>query len=98
MINQNSAFDIILSPVITEKSTNMNALNKITFKVAKDADKQSIKKSIEKLYKVEVIKANTLLSKSKAKVTRGKIGSKPGYKKAIVTLKEGQTIDMTAGV
>ena len=63
MINQNSAFDIILSPVITEKSTNMNALNKITFKVAKDADKQSIKKSIEKLYKVEVIKVNTLLSK-----------------------------------
>jgi large subunit ribosomal protein L23 len=82
MKNENAAFDIILSPVITEKSTNLNALNKLTFKVAKDANKSSIKKSIEKLYKV----------------VRGKVGSKTGYKKAIVTLKEGQTIDMTAGV
>ena len=56
------------------------------------------KKSIEQIYKVEVIKVNTILSKPKAKVVRGKLGSKTGYKKAIVTLKEGQTIDMTAGV
>ncbi|MEK9680991.1 MAG: 50S ribosomal protein L23 [Pelagibacteraceae bacterium] len=98
MKNENSAFDIILSPVITEKSTNLNALNKLTFKVSKDANKSSIKKSIEKLYKVEVIKVNTILSKSKIKVVRGKLGRKTGYKKAIVTLKEGQTIDMTAGV
>ena len=63
MKNENVAFDIILSPVITEKSTNLNALNKLTFKVAKDANKSSIKKSIEKLYKVEVIKVNTILSK-----------------------------------
>jgi large subunit ribosomal protein L23 len=98
MKNENAAFDIILSPVITEKSTNLNALNKLTFKVAKDANKSSIKKSIEKLYKVEVIKVNTILSKPRVKVVRGKVGSKTGYKKAIVTLKEGQTIDMTAGV
>ena len=98
MKNENSAYDIILSPVITEKSTNLNALNKLTFKVSKDANKSSIKKSIEKLYKVEVIKVNTILSKSKIKVVRGKLGRKTGYKKAIVTLKEGQTIDMTAGV
>ena len=98
MKNENAAFDIILSPVITEKSTNLNALNKLTFKVAKDANKSSIKKSIEKLYKVEVIKVNTILSKPRVKMVRGKIGSKTGYKKAIVTLKEGQTIDMTAGV
>ena len=98
MKNENSAFDIILSPVITEKSTNLNALNKLTFKVSKDANKSSIKQSIEKLYKVEVIKVNTILSKSKIKVVRGKLGRKTGYKKAIVTLKEGQTIDMTAGV
>jgi large subunit ribosomal protein L23 len=98
MKNENAAFDVILSPVITEKSTNLNALNKLTFKVAKDANKTSIKKSIETLYKVEVIKVNTILSKSKVKVVRGKVGSKTGYKKAIVTLKEGQTIDMTAGV
>ena len=98
MTNENAAFDIILSPVITEKSTNLNALNKLTFKVAKDANKSSIKKSIEKLYKVEVIKVNTILSKPRVKMVRGKVGSKTGYKKAIVTLKEGQTIDMTAGV
>ncbi|WP_440680047.1 50S ribosomal protein L23 [Candidatus Pelagibacter sp. HIMB1517] len=98
MKNENAAFDIILSPVITEKSTNLNALNKLTFKVAKDANKSSIKKSIEKLYKVEVIKVNTILSKPRVKIVRGKVGSKTGYKKAIVTLKEGQTIDMTAGV
>jgi len=98
MKNENAAFDVILSPVVTEKSTNLNALNKITFKVAKDADKIAIKKSIEKLYKVEVIKVNTILSKAKVRMVRGRAGSKTGYKKAIVTLKEGQTIDMTAGV
>ena len=98
MKNENASFDIILSPVITEKSTNLNVLNKLTFKVAKDANKSSIKKSIEKLYKVEVIKVNTILSKPRVKMVRGKVGSKTGYKKAIVTLKEGQTIDMTAGV
>ena len=98
MKNENTAFDVILSPVITEKSTNLNALNKLTFKVAKDANKSSIKKSIEKLYKVEVIKVNTILSKPRVKMVKGKVGSKTGYKKAIVTLKEGQTIDMTAGL
>ena len=78
MKNENAAFDIILSPVITEKSTNLNALNKLTFKVAKDANKSSIKKSIEKLYKVEVIKVNTILSKPRVKMVRGKVGSKTG--------------------
>jgi len=98
MNNQYRAFDIILSPVVTEKSTNLNAFNKMTFKVARDASKTLIKKSIEKLYKVEVIKVNTILSKPKVKVVRGKLGKKVGYKKAIVTIKEGQTIDMTAGI
>ena len=98
MKNYNIAYDVILSPVVTEKSTNLNVLNKLTFKVAKNATKFDIKKSIEKLYKVEVIKINTILSKPKTKVVRGKLGKKTGYKKAIVTLKEGQTIDMTSGV
>ena len=98
MNNNNIAFDVILSPVVTEKSTNLNALNKLTLKVSKNATKFSIKKSIEKLYKVEVIKINTILSKPKIKIVRGKSGKKTGYKKAIVTLKEGQTIDMTSGV
>jgi large subunit ribosomal protein L23 len=98
MKNNNIAYDVILSPVVTEKSTNLNVLNKLTFKVSKNATKFAIKKSIEKLYKVEVIKINTILSKPKIKVVRGKLGKKTGYKKAIVTLKEGQTIDMTSGV
>ena len=98
MKNNNTAYDVILSPVVTEKSTNLNVLNKLTFKVSKNATKFDIKKSIEKLYKVEVIKINTILSKPKIKIVRGKLGKKTGYKKAIVTLKEGQTIDMTSGV
>ena len=98
MKNDNAAFDVILSPVITEKSTNLNVLNKLTFKVAKSADKLSIKKSIEKIYKVNVIKVNTILSKPRTKTVRGKIGSTTGDKKAIVTLKEGQTIDLATGV
>jgi large subunit ribosomal protein L23 len=98
MKNQTFAYDIILSPVITEKSTNLSGLNKITFKVSKTASKTLIKKSIEKLYKVNVIKVNTLLSKDRFKTVRGKIAKKSGYKKAIITLKEGQSIDISAGI
>jgi len=98
MKNQTFAYDIILSPVITEKSTNLSGLNKITFKVSKTASKILIKKSIEKLYKVNVIKVNTLLSKDRFKTVRGKIAKKSGYKKAIITLKEGQSIDIAAGI
>ena len=97
MKSNNIAYDLILSPVITEKSTNLNVFNKLTFKVSKNATKFAIKKSIEKIYKVEVIKINTILSKPKIKIVRGKLGKKTGYKKAIVTLKEGQTIEITAG-
>ena len=93
MKNNNVHFDIILSPIVTEKSTNLNVLNKLTFKVSKNATKFNIKKSIEKLYKVEVIKINTILSKPKTKIVKGKLGKKTGYKKAIVTLVEGNTID-----
>jgi len=98
MKNQTFAYDIILSPVITEKSTNLSGLNKITFKVSKTASKILIKKSIEKLYKVNVIKVNTLISKDRLKTVKGKLATKSGYKKAIITLKEGQSIDIAAGV
>jgi len=98
MKNQTFVYDIILSPVITEKSTNLSGLNKITFKVSKTASKTLIKKSIEKLYKVNVIKVNTLLSKDRFKTVRGKIAKKSGNKKAIITLKEGQSIDIAAGI
>ena len=98
MRNQNFAYDIILTPIITEKSTNMSSLNKVTFKVSRTASKTLIKKSIEKLYKVIVVKINTLNSKDRTKIVKGRIAKKSGYKKAIITLKEGQSIDIAAGI
>ena len=90
--------DTIVSPVITEKATALSEFNKIVFKVHKGANKNSIKKSIEKIFKVSVIKINTINLKGKTKLVRGKKSSRPGYKKAIVTLKKGQSIDLATGV
>ena len=99
MRNKNFAYDIILTPIITEKSTNMSSLNKVTFKVSRTASKTLIKKSIEKLYKVNVVKINTLNAKDRTRVVvKGRIAKKSGYKKAIITLKEGQSIDIAAGI
>ena len=98
MRNQTFAYDIILTPIITEKSTNMSSLNKVTFKVSRTASKTLIKKSIENLYKVNVVKINTLNSKDRTKIVKGRIAKKSGYKKAIITLKEGQSIDIAAGI
>ena len=91
-------YDKILSPVVTEKSTNLSELNKIVFKVPNGANKKNLKKNIEKIFKVNVIKVNTITKKSKSKIIRGKIGYKKGYKKALVTLKKGQSIDLATGV
>ena len=90
--------DTIISPIVTEKSTSLSEFNKIVFKVHKGSSKSSIKKSIEKIFKVNVIKVNTIKSKSKTKFVRGKKSIKPGYKKAIVTLKKGQSIDLATGI
>tara|TARA_Y100000590_G_scaffold61771_1_gene65981 strand:+ start:3373 stop:3666 length:294 start_codon:yes stop_codon:yes gene_type:complete len=90
--------DTIISPNITEKSTLLSEFNKIVFKVAKGANKKSIKKSIEKTFKVNVIKINTINIKGKNKLVRNKKAFKSGYKKAIVTLKKGQSIDLATGV
>ena len=90
--------DVIISPTITEKATSLSEFNKIVFKVHVGANKKTIKKSIEKIFKVNVIKINTLNLKGKNKMVRGKKTTKPGYKKAIVTLKKGQTIDLTTGI
>ena len=90
--------DTIISPNITEKSTSLSEFNKIVFKVKKDARKSYIKKSIEKIFKVNVIKINTVNLKGKTKMVRNRKAFKPGYKKAIVTLKKGQTIDLATGV
>ena len=90
--------DTIISPNITEKSTSLSEFNKIVFKVHKDANKDSIKKNIEKIFKVNVIKINTINLKGKTKLVRNKRAYKPGYKKAIVTLKKGQNIDLATGI
>ena len=90
--------DIIVSPNITEKSTSMSEFNKVVFKVNKNASKFSIKKSVEKIFKVNVIKINTINLKGKSKMAQGKKSYKTGYKKAIVTLKKGQMIDLATGV
>ena len=90
--------DTIVSPAITEKATSLSEFNKMVFKVHKGASKNSIKKSIEKIFKVNVVKINTINSKGKVKLVNGKKSTKPGYKKAIVTLKKGQSIDLATGV
>jgi large subunit ribosomal protein L23 len=91
-------FDTIVSPVITEKATTLSEFNKMVFRVHKSASKNSIKKSIEKIFKVNVIKINTINLKGKTKLVKGKKSSRPGYKKAIVTLKKGQSIDLATGI
>ena len=87
--------DTIISPNVTEKSTSLSEFNKVVFKVHKGASKNSIKKSIEKIFKVNVIKINTINLKGKTKIVKNKKAFKTGYKKAIVTLKKGQSIDLT---
>ena len=90
--------DIILSPSITEKSTFLSDKNKVVFKVHTGANKKAIKKSIEKIFKVNVVKINTINSKGKIKFVRGRESKKKNYKKAIVTLKKGQSIDLATGI
>ena len=91
-------YDSILSPVVTEKSTNLSEINKVVFKVNSSADKKSIKKSIEKIFKVNVIKINIINKQRRIKIARGKKVKVRGYKKAIITLKKGQNIDLTTGI
>ena len=98
MKNNFNIYDKILSPVVTEKSTNMSEFNKVTFKVPLSSNKKSLKKSIEKLFKVNVTKVNIVNKKTRIKVSRGKKIKKKGYKKAIVTLKKGQNIDLSTGL
>ena len=90
--------DTIVSPAVTEKATSLSEFNKIVFKVRKDASKNLIKKIIEKIFKVNVISVNTINIKGKTKFVRNKRTFKSGYKKAIVTLKKGQSIDLATGI
>ena len=91
-------YDKILSPVVTEKSTNLSELNKIIFKVPDGANKKNLKKNIEKIFKVNVIKINIINKQLREKITRGRKIKVTGYKKAIITLKKGQNIDLTTGI
>ena len=93
-----SLYDKILSPVVTEKSTNISEQNKIVFKIPAKANKKSLKKNIEKIFKVNVIKINVINKKNRIKTTRGKKVKIKGYKKAIITLKKGQNIDLATGI
>ena len=98
MINKIHLYDKIISPVITEKSTNLSEQNKIVFKINRNANKKNVKKSIEKIFKVNVIKVNIINKKTRTKLTRGRKVKVIGYKKAIITLKKGQSIDLSTGV
>ena len=90
--------DSIRCPIITEKATILSEQNKTVFRVHDKANKKNIKKNIEKLFKVNVVKINIINQKTKIKMKQGKKSYKPGYKKAIVTLKKGQSIDLTTGI
>jgi large subunit ribosomal protein L23 len=93
-----SAYDVILSPVITEKSSMASEANQVVFKVRRDATKPEIKAAIEQLFKVKVVGVNTLLRKGKTKQFRGVKGKQQDIKKAIVTLAEGEKIDVTTRI
>ena len=91
-------YDVIVSPVITEKATNLSELNKVVFRVAPGATKPQIKEAVERLFDVKVLAVNTLVTKGKEKVFRGRKGRRSDVKKAIVTLAQGQLIDVTTGL
>ena len=93
-----SAVDSIRQPIITEKATILSEQNKTVFKVHAGANKNTIKKNIEKLFKVNVVKVNIVNTKTKKKLKQGRLSTKSGYKKAIITLKKGQSIDLATGI
>ncbi|MGQ4272692.1 50S ribosomal protein L23 [Terrihabitans sp. B22-R8] len=91
-------YDVIVSPVITEKATMASEYNKVVFRVAKTATKPQIKEAVEKLFDVKVTGVNTLVRKGKVKRFKGRLGQQSDVKKAVVTLAEGHSIDVTSGV
>ena len=97
-ITPNQMADVLRAPVISEKSTLIAEHNQVTFRVAIDADKSQIKQAVEGLFGVTVLKVNTIRQKGKVKRFRGKLGKRPDYKKAIVSLADGEMIDVTTGI
>ena len=97
-MKKTNMLDLIISPQITEKATALSEFNKVVFKVRKNVGKNAIKKIVEKIFKVNVTKINTINIKGKTKLVKGKKSYKPGFKKAILTLKKGQSIDLSTGI
>lgn len=91
-------YDVIQAPVITEKATLLSEQSKVVFRVAPDATKDEIAAAVEELFKVKVVKVNTMNTKGKTKRFRGHLGKRNDVKKAIVTLQEGQSIDIATGL
>ena len=91
-------YDKILSPLLTEKTTNLSEQNKVVFKVPASANKKNLKTNIEKIFKVNVTKINIINKQNRTKFTRGRKVKVSGFKKAIITLKKGQSIDLTTGI
>jgi len=98
MTTREAHYDILRAPVVTEKSTLISEYNQVTFRVARTATKPQIKAAVEALFGVEVRAVNTLNVRGKVKRFKGRLGKRAGYKKAIVTLAEGHSIDYTAGI
>lgn len=97
-MNRERMYDVILAPVVTEKSTRISELNQVTFKVRADAAKPEIKQAVEGLFNVKVTAVNTMVTKGKTKRFKGKEYQRSDVKKAIVTLAAGQSIDVTTGI
>ena len=97
-MNKLAMYDVILAPVVTEKSTRVSEHNQVVFKVRKTASKPEIKAAVEGLFGVKVTAVNTLVQKGKMKRFKGRVGFRSDVKKAVVTLAEGQSIDVTTGI
>lgn len=98
VVSEERLYEILRAPLITEKSTGVSEFNQVVFRVATDASKPEIKAAVEKLFGVKVTAVNTLHQKGKKVRFRGRPGHRPGFKKAIVSLAEGQSIDVTSGI
>ncbi len=95
VLSREAMFDIIRGPLITEKATALSEMNQVGFKVSLDATKPGIKAAVETLFGVKVLSVNTLVQKGKSKRFKGRPGRRSDFKKAFVTLAEGQSIDFT---
>lgn len=97
-LSQGRMYELIRSPVVTEKSTVITEYNQVTFRVPLDASKPEIRAAVEGLFDVKVTAVNTIRQTGKVKRFRGRVGKRSDYKKAIVTLADGDSIDITTGI